>query len=59
MPIITWEREDRIRDIASGLETGEMSRTYAASLLRVLLSEVRVERHKELNDPARIAFIEN
>lgn len=59
MPEITWSREDRIRDIASGLETGEMSRTYAASLLRVLLSEVRLERHRELADPARIAFIKN
>ena len=48
MPKIDWQREDRIRDIAAGLETGEMSRTYAASLLRVLLSEIRSERHAEL-----------
>lgn len=48
MPEITWEREDRLGEITRGLETGEMSRTYAAALLRKFLSDVRYDRHQEL-----------
>lgn len=48
MPEITWQREDRIGEIARGLETGEMSRTYAAALLRKMLADIRYERHAEL-----------
>jgi len=45
---MTWTQEDRLRDVASGLETGEMSRTYAAALLRSLLADVRLARFEKL-----------
>lgn len=58
MPEFTWQKRDQINGILQGLETGQMSRTYAAALLRKFLADDHLERHRELNDPARIALID-
>ena len=39
--------EERLRNVARGLETGEMSRTYAAIQLRRILADIATERQSK------------
>ena len=44
---VTFSEEDRIVEVVQGLETSQMSRAYAAALLRKWLAEIRYERCQE------------